>query len=196
MAMSLARRRESMGWEACLAWEADQPERYELVDGEVYAMTGGTLAHDTIANSLRAELRERLRGGSCRPHGPDLKVKAGANGRYPDALIDCGPWMPEAVVAQEPVVVFAVLSRSTAWVDQSLKLRDYDAMPGVRSYVLVSQDEPRVLVHRRDGNGRLSSAAMLLVEGLDAVVELPEPGISLPLAGIYEGIEFAGDRAA
>src|SRR4051794_34430168 len=93
-------------WEGYLEWEARQEIKHELVDGRVYAMTGGTMRHDIIANNLRAELRARLRGGPCRAQGPDLKVRAGRSARYPDAVIDCGPALPEAVVAQQPVAVF------------------------------------------------------------------------------------------
>ena len=75
--MSGAQRRTSWTWEAYVDWEARQPIRYELVDGQVYAMGGGTAEHDTIGNNLRAALHAQLRGRPCRPHGPDLKVKAG-----------------------------------------------------------------------------------------------------------------------
>ena len=147
--MSEAMRQTSWTWEAYLDWEARQPIRYELVDGQVHAMGGGTAEHDTIGNNLRAALHAQMRGKPCRPHGPDLKVRAGGhvlgldprNGRYPDALIDCGPRVPGALYAQEPVAVFEVLSKSTGWIDQSLKLRDYDATPTIRTYVLISQDE-------------------------------------------------------
>ena len=115
---------------------------------------GGTTAHDMTCNNLRAALHAGLRGKACRPQGPDLKVKAGRNGRYPDALIDRGPLVPSALVAQEPVAVFEVLSASTAWIDQGLKLRDYDATPSIRYYVLISQDERRAMVYTRDAGGR------------------------------------------
>ena len=178
-------------WDSYLAWEARQPLRYELVDGDVQAMTGGTGEHDTIALNIGAELRERLRGTPCRAHGSNLKVKAGANGRYPDALIDCGPRGPGALVASEPVCVFEVLSRSTALIDQTLKLRDYDQVASVATYVLFDQEEPRALVYRRDAPGRLSVRRMSLLRGLEAVLELPELGVSVPFPAVYEGVEFA-----
>ena len=189
--MSQATQHEIWSWEGYLEWEARQPLRYELVDGEVQAMGGGTAEHDTIGNNLRAELRDRLRGKPCRVQGPDLKVKAGNDGRYPDALIDCGARMPGALVAQDPAAVFEVLSRSTAWIDQSLKLRDYDATPGIRHYVLISQDEPRVLVYRRDEHDRLGVQAARLVEGMDGAITLPEFDISIPFSALYEGLDFA-----
>ncbi|HEX3996327.1 MAG TPA: Uma2 family endonuclease, partial [Acetobacteraceae bacterium] len=189
-------RQTGLTWEAYLDWEARQPIRYELVDGQVYAMGGGTAEHDTIGNNLRGELRTQMRGQPSRPHGPDLKVRAGKDGRYPDALIDCGPRVPGALHAQEPVVVFEVLSKSTGWIDQTLKLRDYDATPTIRTYVLISQDERRAMVYTRDESGRLGIQNAVLLEGAEASIEIPDLGLALPFSVLYEGIEFGSDAAS
>jgi Uma2 family endonuclease len=194
--MSEARGQTVWSFEAYLDWEAQQPIRYELVDGQIYAMVGGTSEHDTICNNLRGELRERMRGKPCRPQGPDLKVKAGTDVRYPDALIDCGPRVPGALFAREPVAVFEVLSKSTAWIDQTLKLRGYDATPTIRYYVLISQDEQRALFYTRDKDGRFATRDAALLEGADASIEIAEFDLTLPFAALYEGIEFVADRPA
>ncbi len=194
--MSEARPQTRWTWEAYLDWEAGQPIRHELVDGQVYAMGGGMAEHDSIGNNLRAALHAQLRGKPCRPHGPDLKVKAGNDGRYPDALIDCGPRVPGALQAQEPVVVFEVLSKSTGWIDQSLKLRDYDATPAIRYYILISQDEDRAMVYTRDKDGRLGIQGAVLLEGAGASIEIPEFGLTLPFSALYEGLEFVSGRTS
>ena len=189
--MPQAERPAAWTWEAYLEWEAGEPLRYEFVDGQVCAMAGGTTEHDTVANNLRGELRTRLRGTPCRVQGPDLKVRAGHDARYPDALIDCGSRVPGALYAQEPIAVFEVLSRSTQWIDQTLKLRDYDATPSVRSYVLISQDEPRAIVYTRDGTGRLGLQSAVLLEGMGAAIEVPDLDVRLPFALLYEGMTFS-----
>jgi Uma2 family endonuclease len=191
--MSDARQQTNWEWAAYLDWEARQPIRYELVDGQVRAMGGGIAEHDTIGNNLRAALHAQLRGGPCRAHGPDLKVRAGQDGRYPDALIDCGRRVAGALYAQEPAVVFEVLSKSTGWIDQSLKLRDYDATPTIHTYALISQDEKRAMVYRRDTSGRLSIQNTILLDGTDASIDIPDLGLVLPFATLYEGLEFASD---
>ena len=188
--MSEAKQQTTWTWDAYLDWEARQPIRYELVDGQVHAMGGGTAEHDTIGNNLRGELRTQLRGKPCRPHGPELKVRAGSDGRYPDALIDCGSRVAGALYAQEPVVVFEVLSKSTGWIDQSLKLRDYDATPSIRTYVLISQDEMRAMVYTRDAAVRLGIQSAVLLEGADASIEMPEFSLALAFSALYEGLEF------
>jgi Uma2 family endonuclease len=160
-------------WEAYLAWEAEQPTRYELVDGAVYATGGGSARNDNIGNNRRAELRAKLRGTPCRAQGPDLKVKAGRDGRYPDALIDCGPVVPDSQVAIKPVAVFEVPSRSTAWIDQGLK-----------TYALINQDEMRALVYVRDADGRLGIQNAAVLEGPEAAMEIPELGLVVPFVDL------------
>jgi Uma2 family endonuclease len=58
--MSEAKRPSSWTWEAYLEWETRQPIRYELADGQVYAMGGGTAEHDIIGNNLRAALHAQM----------------------------------------------------------------------------------------------------------------------------------------
>ncbi len=185
--------RDRWTWDAYLTWEATQEIRHELVDGEPRAMTGGSQRHDTIANNLRFALFGALRGGPCRVQGPDLKVATGnANARYPDALVDCGRAPRDAVLAQEPVAVFEVLSRSTAWLDQGFKLRDYDATPSIRYYVLISQDELRAMVYTRDEAGRLSIRNAEIIEGEAGTIALPSLGVTLTLGALHEGLEPTG----
>jgi Uma2 family endonuclease len=191
--MSEAQRQTIWTWEAYLDWYAREPARYELVYSQFHAMGGGTADHDTIGNNLRAALHAQLRGKPCRAHGPDLKVRAGKDGRYPDALVDRDPRVPGALYAQEPVAVFEVLSKSTGWIDQSLKLRDYDATPSVRTYVLISQDELRAMVYARDADGRLGIQSAVLLEGVAASVEISELGLVLPFSALYEGLELGSD---
>lgn len=174
-----------------LAWEERQPARYELVDGEPRLMTGGTQAHWIIGGNIVAALKPLLRGSSCRASGSDIRLVTGnQNVRYPDAVIDCGPLRPGAHEVSDPTVVFEVLSRSTAWTDLHHKLRDYDATPGIRHYVIVAQDESRVEFWMRENAGRLGLAATLT--GLDEFLTIDPPGVRLEMAEIYEGLGIAG----
>ena len=188
-------RQQDFGLEAFLAWEADQPQRWELIDGRPRLMTGGTQAHWLIAGNIVAALRPRLRGSPCRAGGSDLRVVTGnGNVRYPDAMIDCGALRPDSPDVSEPTVVFEILSRSTALIDLHAKLRDYDATPGIRLYVVVAQDTPWVAVWTRDPSGRLAVAAALAEP--EAVLALDPAPAALPLAEIYEGLSFPAPAAA
>ncbi len=189
--MSAAATRTRWSWDEYMTWEALQPTKNELVDGRVVAMVGSTARHDVICNNLRRELGNQLRLQRCRVQGPDLKLRIGDNARYPDALIDCGAFAGDALLAQEPVAVFEVLSKSTAWIDQTLKLRDYDHLGSIRYYVLISQDEPRILAYTRAETGSLDTRAAQLLEGLAATLTLSDPVISIPFTTLYEGLELS-----
>jgi Uma2 family endonuclease len=181
------------GWsfEAFLAWEAVQPDRYEFVDRQPRLMTGGTQAHTAICVNIVSLLRERLRGTPCRPGGSDLRVPIPGSGqsRYPDALIDCGRFDPAAHDASEPAVVFEVLSKSNDLRDQYGRLSDYDTVASIRHYVVVAQTEAVVVVYDRDAAGRLAPGRMLTDPAAELVLTVI--GISLPLAGIYEGLALS-----
>ena len=100
----------------------------------------------------------RLRGSSCRAYGSNLKVRAGENGRNPDALVDCGPRVPGARIPAEPVAIFEVLFRLIALIDESLKLRDYEGVLSIRTYVLLEQERARALVTGATNRGACPAA--------------------------------------
>ena len=140
-----------------LAWEQAQERRHEYVDHVAVMVAGGTRAHDRIQRNLLLLATERLRGSGCEPLGPDMIVETGTgNGRYPDMTIDCGAFDPEALTASAPTAVFEVLSDSTRKTDMLIKLRDYDATPSIRHYVLIAQTEYLVLVYSRAESGNFS----------------------------------------
>jgi Uma2 family endonuclease len=171
-----------------LAWEGRQDERFERLDGVVRMMSGGTSGHDLIAANLIAALRPRLRGGPCAVQGSNLKVVARAAGAvmYPDLFVRCSPLESTATTCETPVVVIEVLSTSTAQRDLTRKKYAYQSIPSVAAIVYVSQREPWVDIVRRTEHGWADG----YVEGMDAILELPEIKVALPLAEIYEDVAF------
>lgn len=172
-------------FEAFLAWEERQPERFELVGGVVRLMAGGTEGHDRIGINIAAALRIRLRGAPCSAHGSNLKVVSRAAGAvmYPDAFVRCGPRDDRRTTRDDPVVVFEVLSEGTVKHDLIRKRLAYESIPGLQRIVYVSVDELRLDMRVRSADGVWGDET---VEGLEASVRLPEIGIELPMAEIYE----------
>lgn len=177
-----------------LDWEERQPERWELVGGVVRMMSGGTEDHDRLSVNLIAMLQQRLRGRPCYVHASNLKVvsrEAGAS-MYPELLVRCGPRSGKRTRTEDAVVVFEVLSESTAKDDLTRKRRAYQAMPSMRLIVFVSPDEPRLDLVARDAEGRWADGE---VSGLDATLRIDALEVELPLAEIYEDTDVA-DAAA
>jgi len=173
-----------------LEWEEGQPLRYEFDGVGPVAMTGGTYGHSTIQRNLAFALTGRLRGKPCQFQGSDLKIQVGdGHIRYPDGMVVCSPVDRTATVVHEPVVVFEVLSPSTAAKDRIVKAREYQATPSIRRYVMLEQDSVGATVYARSGE---TWTHEILVA--DSILALPEIGVSLPLAEFYEGIVFEAEQ--
>lgn len=183
--MNVALRRP-MTLDQFLAWEERQELRYEFDGFQPLAMTGGTAAHAGIQTNLVTALANRLRGKACRPFGSDLKIQVAGRIRYPDAFVVCTPVSPSAQVVTDPVVIFEILSESTASSDLVVKNAEYRETPSVKRYVILQQTSAAAIVFSH----RAGEWATDLVAGTDAVISLPEIGIDLPLSEIYADIAF------
>jgi Uma2 family endonuclease len=175
-----------------LEWEERQPLRYEFDGIGPVAMTGGTAGHSTIQGNLALAVGGRLRRKPCRFYGSDLKFQvAEGHVRYPDGMVLCSPVDRTATIVHDPVVVFEVLSPSTTRSDRIVKAREYQATPSVRRYVMLEQDGVSATVYARSGE---TWTHEILVA--DSVLSLPEIGVELPLAELYEGIDFEAEQEA
>ncbi len=182
--------RKPMTVEQFLEWEERQELRYEFDGFQPIAMTGGSYEHNAIQINLVSALKARLAGKPCRVHGNSLKIKVMGSIRYPDAYVTCGPIKRGSMIALDPIVVFEVLSKSTARTDYTVKNREYAATASIQRYVMLEQSEIAGTVFARVGEGwqgRLLSA--------DAVIQMPEIGIELSLAELYEGVDLAEPSA-
>ncbi|WP_167591586.1 Uma2 family endonuclease [Jiella endophytica] len=175
-----------------LTWQEGRPGRYEFVGGmPVKMMTGATARHDDIVLNVLAELRQRLKGRSCRPFSADLCIRTSADQiRRPDAGVDCGRREPADLVAKKPVLVVEVFSPSTRDFDRAAKLTEYKAVTSIRTILYVEPNRPEVYVFERAEGPVESWQPERRVVGLENDVAIPALGIALPLAEIYDGIEF------
>jgi Uma2 family endonuclease len=175
-----------------LAWEERQPVRYEFDGVGPIGMTGGTRAHADIQANLAAALRTRLRGKPCRFYGSDLKIRtADDHIRYSDGFVTCTGGENASTIVSDPVVIFEVLSPSTAAMDRIIKAREYQAMPSVKRYVMLEQDRIGATAYTRASDDWKHE---ILIE--DSILALPEIGLELPLAELYEGLVVEADLDA
>ncbi len=178
--------RKPMSLAEFLDWEQRQEVRYEFDGFYPVAMPGGTYAHDQITFNLRSALGSRLKGGSCRPCGPNMKVLVAGRARYPDVLVTCSPISPGALVIDDPVLVFEVVSDETARTDRIEKLREYQATPSIQRYVILEQKSMGAAIFTRRGEDWIATA---LTES--DTLELPEIAARIPLTEIYADLQFS-----
>jgi Uma2 family endonuclease len=174
-----------MSPQAFLDWEATQELRYEYVNGDVFAMSGGTVPHNDLAVNLLLALAPQVRAQGCRINVSDVKVKIRRRFRYPDLVVTCDERDKTAIKLFEyPKVVVEVLSPSTEATDRGQKLREYQSIPTLQEYVLINSDQAIVEVYRR-GEGR---AWWYESYGLGDQLVLESLGFECPIGKLYEGV--------
>jgi Uma2 family endonuclease len=173
-----------------LAWERQQETRHEYLDGQIFAMTGASRAHNLLCMNLAASLHQQLRGRPCEIYANDMRVKVSETGMYtyPDLVAVCGePRFEDQAVDTllNPVLIIEVLSDSTERYDRGAKFTHYRSLASLQEYLLVSQTECRVEHYvRQSGNHWLLTEYQEIQERID----LNSLGSHLTLAEVYERI--------
>ena len=191
--MSVAQKKPRLTPQEYLAIERAAEFRSEYFAGEMFAMAGGKPRHSLVSANVIGTLRALLKGRRCTAYESNLRVAVSDTGlyTYPDASVFCEPMTfidPEQDTATNPTLLVEVLSKSTEGYDRGKKFEHYRRLASLREYVLVSQDEPHVERFLREEDGRWVLAA---VSGLDAVLRLTSIDVDLPLAEVYEKVDFA-----
>ncbi|TCP34115.1 Uma2 family endonuclease [Sphingomonas sp. BK235] len=167
-----------------LAMDFGTDRKFELSNGVIQMMTGGTELHAWVQGNLVAWLRQALRGSGCRSYGSEMGVRVGEHDvRYPDVSIHCGkrPDHGENVRALDrPVVIIEVLSPSTATFDQGTKLEEYRSIDSVLQIVFVDPINQLIRTHRR-----LATGNWLISDYAATGIELPMLGITIPQEEIF-----------
>lgn len=175
-----------------LAMEEVADYKSEFYAGEIFAMTGGTADHSTVAVNLTIQLGNRLASSPCRVFNSDMRLHIQKSGlyTYPDVMVICGKLKflerrDDTLV--NPLLIIEVLSKSTRDYDRGAKFDFYKGLDSLREYVLAESEAPRVECYRRGvGNQWLIET----YDGLDAVARLESLGYDLPLRQVYQKVSW------
>ncbi len=173
-----------------LVWERQQETRHEYLEGQVFAMTGASRAHNMLCANILASLHGQLRGKPCEIYVNDMRVKVSETGMYtyPDLVAACGePRFEDQAVDTllNPVLIIEVLSDSTERYDRGAKFTHYRSVVSLKEYLLVSQHESRVEHYvRQPGNHWLLTEYQEMQDRID----LNSLDSYLSLAEVYERI--------
>jgi Uma2 family endonuclease len=178
---------KSMSLEEFISWEEKQELRYEYDGVDVRAMTGGTMAHARIQANLVAALHPLLRGGPCFLIGSEVKVRTATSIRYPDAMVICSRADGKSTWTTAPTVLFEILSPSTARIDLGVKNVEYQTLDKLRRYIVLHQNAAAAEVFFRNEDGEWEHE----FAGAEGVLKMPEIGVEIALAALYEGIELS-----
>lgn len=175
-----------------LVFERASDMKHELLNGEIYAMSGASRAHNLIVGSTYVTLYTQLRGKGCELYPSDMKVRTPATKSYtyPDITVVCGEAQfsdRERDTLLNPTVIIEVLSPNTERYDRGRKFQHYRELESLQEYVLIAQDSPHIEKYLRQADGfwQFSEAT-----GLEDEIALVSIHCKLTLAEVYEQITF------
>ena len=189
--MSSAAAQSHLTPEEYLAQERKATIKSEYLNGQMYAMSGASRAHNLICLNIGGELRTQLKERACEVYVNDMRVRVSAAGlyTYPDVLVVCEePRFEDDSfdILLNPTALFEVLSPSTEAYDRGAKFGYNRQLDSMQEYTLVSQELMRVEHYLRHNE------QWILTEfsSPDDVVRLTSIDCELPLREIYDRVEF------
>lgn len=146
-----------------VALELHSSTKHEFLEGEIYAMAGGSEEHSALAAAVLRALGNAIGSRPCRAHTSDLRIYVESAGlaTFPDGSVICGPLEPHPpspdATALNPSVLLEVTSDSSQEYDTGAKLEFYRTIPSLREFIVVSHRERRITVHYRQGDDHWGS---------------------------------------
>ncbi len=175
--------------EQYLAIEKEAESKHEYLAGEIFAMAGASVNHVRIASDTGTLIGNQFKTHHFEVFNSDLRVRTGPEGlyTYPDLSIVCGKPETDRETLVNPTVIIEILSPDSESYDRGEKFIQYQRIPTLRLYVLISQNMPRIETYERNLEGKWSYS---LTEGLDASVTFAAIGVEFRLSEVYARVSF------
>jgi len=106
---------------------------------------------------------------------------------YPDVVVTCDPPGGDPYLRTQPRLIIEVLSPTTERIDRHGKLLAYRNVPSLQEYALISQDEMRIELHRRQDDGQWTVEAFSHPEESFAFASVDLP---LTVADVYRNVRL------
>ncbi len=174
--------KSALSFEEYLEFEMRSLERHEFVDGNLFVVPGGTLRHNFVKDELHSLWRGAARMAGCRSFTGDVINRTpNDKGYYPDVFVVCEEINGAAKIMTKPCILVEVLSESTEIFDRGEKWQQYQTIPSLEHYVLLSQLEPIAEVFTRQSDN--SWLYQKYVE--NDVIHFPSIAFDLSLKELY-----------
>lgn len=173
-----------------MAMEELSEERHDYYYGELFAMAGSTKNHNNIILNIGILLKANKKSGcDVFIDGMKLEIEKNQFYVYPDLIYTCNDNLKgDDLYVKNPSLIFEVLSDSTTSYDKDVKLKYYKRIKSLNYYVLVAQKEIRVEVYSRIDDTEIWQYQTF--ETTNEIIEFDRLGFSLPVATIYDSMEF------
>jgi Uma2 family endonuclease len=167
-----------------LAWAEENPGRYELYDGQIFAMAAERATHVRVKFKVQTELARAITVGRlpCEMFPDGMTVRINEHTAHePDALVYCGPKVPDDdVEIPNPTIVVEVLSPSTKHVDATMKLDGYFKVASISTYLIIDPKNLLLILHSRQPDGKVLTQFLH-----DGLLRLDPPGIEVDVGNFF-----------
>ncbi len=172
-------------FEDYVRFETTSSVRHEFVDGNLFVLAGSTKRHNLLAGLLCAKLLPVTLARGCFVYIADVIARMpSGKGYYPDLMITCDSSLDSQRTVLRPSIIVEVLSSSTEAIDRGERWEQYQTIPSLEQYVLLSQNEAVAEVFTRQQNKwmyeRMTGDAELSFSSLAFNVVLSELYQNLP----------------
>jgi Uma2 family endonuclease len=190
MSITIPKGEKKYSFAEYMAMEATSENKHDYYHGEIFAMAGGTVNHNSIIVNIAAALKNSKKAGcNVFVDGMKLEIEKDEFYVYPDLIYTCNEEVKgNELFVNKPSVIFEILSDTTALYDKEVKLKYYKKITSLKYYILVAQKEIMVEVYSRIDNSQIWQYQTF--ENLDETIVFDRLEFTLPLAVIYEGINF------
>jgi Uma2 family endonuclease len=184
--------KQKMSIEEYLEMENASAEKHEYYKGEIFAMGGAKVPHNTITGNFFGVLFNKLKGKKCKPYNSDQRIHIPLNTlfTYPDISIICGEIITlnnDDYNVLNPTVIIEVLSKSTANYDRGEKFKLYRDIATLKEYILVDPERTDTEIFRLNENDHWeleeyrSLADTVIIKSINETVLLSD---------IYDGVRM------
>ncbi len=176
--------------EEYLVREREAEYKSEYFDGEIFAMSGASPAHNQIVINIVGEMYAQFKKRPCRVYAGDMRVKVSPTGlySYPDVVALCDKLRfddEQKDTLLNPTVIIEVLSDSTANYDRGTKFKHYRTLDSLIEYILIAQDECHIEHYIRQANNQWIFSE---TSDLQETIELPSIDCRLALSDVYDKV--------
>ena len=178
--------------EEYLQMEEVSEEKHEYYQGEIFAMSGPKVPHNIIAGNVYGELKQMLKGKSCRPFNSDQQIHIPQNSlfTYPDISIVCG----EIITLNNddwnilnPTVIIEILSLGTKDYDRGGKFKLYRDITTLKEFILIDSEAISIEAFRINDGGHWELEEYRKINDSLFIKAIQ---LSIPVIEIYEGTKL------
>jgi len=161
------------------SWAAGQEQRCELVKGVPRLLPYVRLNHTIISNNIVHQILGLINREQFLVANGDFAIKTGKDTlRFADVMVMPSGKDGNILSADDAIVLFEVLSKSTMHEDFGAKRLEYQSLDSLQSYIVLAQDEPVIWLWNRCEDGTWPdqpeqfSEGKLAIEGIDITLEI------------------------